>query len=184
MCMGSGMGSLKCAWGSAKAPLACDTLATFFFFFKYSLFTMLCQFLLYSKVTQSYIYIHSFSYYLPSWFIPRDHSSLCCRVGLHCLSILLLLLSFFFFLGPHVQHMEVLQLGVELELQLPAYSTAMATPDLSHACNLHPSSWQGWILNPLREARDQTHILVITSWVCYCWATMGTPLFFFFLLSR
>ena len=95
--MGSGMGSLKCAWGSAKAPLTCDTLATFFFFFKYSLFTMLCQFLLYSKVTQSYIYIHSFSYYLPSWFIPRDHSSLCCRVGLHCLSILLLLLSFFFF---------------------------------------------------------------------------------------
>ena len=31
-------------------------------FLKYSWFTVLCQFLLYSKVTQSYIYIHSFSY--------------------------------------------------------------------------------------------------------------------------
>ena len=33
---------------------------------------MLCQFLLYSKVTQSYIYRLSFSHYLPSCSIPRD----------------------------------------------------------------------------------------------------------------
>ena len=37
---------------------------------------MLCQFLLYSKVTQSYIYIHTntffFSYYLPLCSIPRE----------------------------------------------------------------------------------------------------------------
>ena len=30
----------------------------------------------------------------------------------------------FFFLQPHLQHMEVPGLGVELELQLPAYTTA------------------------------------------------------------
>ena len=30
----------------------------------------------------------------------------------------------FFFLGPHLQHMEVPRLGVKSELQLPAYTTA------------------------------------------------------------
>ena len=33
----------------------------------------------------------------------------------------------FAFLGPHLQHMEVLRLGVESELQLLAYATATAT---------------------------------------------------------
>ena len=33
------------------------------------------------------------------------------------------------FLGPHLYHMEVSRLGVESELQLPAYATAMAMPD-------------------------------------------------------
>ena len=33
----------------------------------------------------------------------------------------------FVFLGPHPQHMEVPRLGVERELQLPAYTTATAT---------------------------------------------------------
>ena len=43
------------------------------FLLKYSWFTMLCRFLLYSKVTQSYIYIKFlFLYYLPSCSIPRD----------------------------------------------------------------------------------------------------------------
>ena len=36
---------------------------------------------------------------------------------------------FFVFLGSHPRHMEVPRLGVELELQLPAYTTAI--PDLS-----------------------------------------------------
>ena len=33
---------------------------------------------------------------------------------------------FFFFLGPHLGHMNVFRLGVELELQLPAYTIASA----------------------------------------------------------
>ena len=36
-------------------------------------------------------------------------------------------LIFFFFLGPHPQHMEVPKLGDESELQLPSYATATAT---------------------------------------------------------
>ena len=49
---------------------------------------------------------------------------------------------FLFFLGLHLQHMEVPRLGVKSELQLPAYSTATAMPDLSCICNLHRSSCQ------------------------------------------
>ena len=33
---------------------------------------------------------------------------------------------FFFFLGPYPRHMEVPRLGVQSELQLPAYATATA----------------------------------------------------------
>ena len=52
----------------------------------------------------------------------------------------------FFFLGLHLQHMEVPRLGVELELRLLAYATVTATWDLSHISNLHHRSWQCWIL--------------------------------------
>ena len=68
----------------------------------------------------------------------------------------LLLFSIFFFLGPHPSHMEVPRLGVERELQLPAYTTATVTRDPSHVCNLHHSLRQHRILNPLSEARDRT----------------------------
>ena len=37
------------------------------------------------------------------------------------------------------------------------------------------SSQQCQILNPRREARDQTCVLMITSQMCFWWATMGTP---------
>jgi len=60
----------------------------------------------------------------------------------------------FLFLGPHLWHMEVPRLGVKSELLLPAYTTATTMWDLSHICDLHHSSWQYWLLNPLSEARD------------------------------
>ena len=72
---------------------------------------------------------------------------------------------FFSFLGLHLWHMDVPKLGVELELQLPAFTTATATWDLSCICDLHHSSQLCWILNPLSEARDQTQILMDTSWI-------------------
>ena len=59
--------------------------------------------------------------------------------------------------------MEVPRLGIELDLQLPAYATAKAMPDPSCVCNLHHSSWQCRILNPLCKARDQTCVFMDTS---------------------
>ena len=63
--------------------------------------------------------------------------------------------------------MGVPRLGVGLELQPPAYTTATAVPDLSHICDLPHSS--RWILNPRSTARDGTRILMDTSW-------LGNPL--------
>ena len=65
--------------------------------------------------------------------------------------------------------MEVPRLGIELELQLPAYAIAQGNARS---------------LPPLSEVRYQTLILMGTSQVCFHWATMGTPLSSFgFLLS-
>ena len=60
----------------------------------------------------------------------------------------------FVFLRPHPQHMESLQLGVQPELQLLAYTTAIATLDPSHIFDLCLRSCPWVILNPLIEARD------------------------------
>ena len=80
------------------------------------------------------------------------------------------------FLGPPSQHMVVPRLGVQSELQLPAYTTATATRDLSQVCNLPHISRQHWILNPLSEARDRTRNLVVPRQICFHCAMMGTPL--------
>ena len=74
----------------------------------------------------------------------------------------------FFFLELHSQHMEVPRLVAESKLQLQAYATATATPDLSHIHDLHRSLWRCQILNPLNKARDGTCILMDTSWVHFC----------------
>ena len=67
--------------------------------------------------------------------------------------------------------MEILRLGVKLELQLPTYTTATAMQDPSRVCDLHCSLWQRWIVDPLSEAKDQTHNLMVPSWIRFCCAT-------------
>ena len=86
-------------------------------------------------------------------------------------------LGFFLFVcffRAHLQHMEVPRLGVKSEIQLPAYTTATATQNLNHVCHLYHSLRQHQILNPLSRARDQTCILMDTSWIHYHWVTLGT----------
>ena len=69
--------------------------------------------------------------------------------------------------------MEAPRLGVKLELQMPAYTTATAMPGLSFVCDLHYSSQQRHILNPLNRARDGTLLFMVH----YHWDTMGTLIF-------
>ena len=78
-------------------------------------------------------------------------------------------------LGPHLWYMQVPSLGVESELQLLAYASATAKPDPNRLCDMHHNSWQCQILNPLSKDRDWTLVLMDPKWVCYRWATMGTP---------
>ena len=68
----------------------------------------------------------------------------------------LLFYVFIYFLGPYPWHVDVPRLGVESQLQLPAYTTATAIRDPSCICDLHHSSGQHWILHLRSEARDQT----------------------------
>ena len=64
--------------------------------------------------------------------------------------------------------MDVPRLEVELELQVLAYTTARVTWDQSRVCDLHHSSLASPDPYPLSIARDQTLIVMGTSWICYC----------------
>ena len=81
---------------------------------------------------------------------------------------------FFVFRGPYPQDMEVPRLGVKSDLQQPAYTTAIATQDLSSVCDLYHSSWQPWILNPWARPGIWTHILMDPS-PFWLGDTTGTP---------
>ena len=78
-----------------------------------------------------------------------------------CFFLFVCLFLSFVVLGLHPWHMKVPRLGVQSELLLPAYTRATATPDLSRVCDPHHRSRQFRTLNPLSEARDQTHNLMV-----------------------
>ena len=61
----------------------------------------------------------------------------------------------------------------QMELQLLAHATATAMRDPRCACDLHHSSRQRRILNPLSKVRDRTCVLMDASWIHFRWATMG-----------
>ena len=77
----------------------------------------------------------------------------------------------FFFLGLYLWHMEVPKLGADSELQLLAYTTATAMPDLSCVCDVCLSLLQCQIFDPgIEPASSWILIGFLTHW-----ATMGTP---------
>ena len=75
--------------------------------------------------------------------------------------------------------MEIPRLRVQSELQLPAYDTATAKPDPSCIFDLHNSSQQHRILNPVSGARDWTCILMDTSQVLNPLSHNSNSLIFF-----
>jgi len=75
-----------------------------------------------------------------------------------------------------MRHMEIPRLGVKTELSLLAYTTAIAMPDPSPVCELHLSSQQRWILNPLNEARERTCVLTDATQIHFHSVTTETPL--------
>ena len=94
------------------------------------------------------------------WLSPRCIYTPRCYFLLSWDVTIMNIMSFFFLLRPHLQHMKVPGLGVQLELQLPAYPTATAPPGPSCLCvraaSVADTTALGntRILDPLREARD------------------------------
>ena len=80
-------------------------------------------------------------------------------------SVFCLFVCLFCFLGPHLQHMEVPRVGVESEPQQPAYVIATATRDPSLICNLHHSSQQCRILNPLRPGMEPASSWILVGFI-------------------
>ena len=71
--------------------------------------------------------------------------------------------------------MEVPRLEVKSELQLPFLHHSHSKAKFKLCLQPIPQLRATQIFNPLSEARNQTHILMDTSWVHYHWATTGTP---------
>ena len=117
----------------------------------------------------------------PSW--QPQICSLCLWVCFCFMDKFIYVIFFpFFSLGLHLRHMEVPRLGAVLELQLLSYTTATAMPDPSCVFDLHRSSRQHQILNPLSHwARPGMELS--SSWILIrfltLWAATGTPMSYF-----
>ena len=87
--------------------------------------------------------------------------SLCPIQGLLMSPVTNFFFFFFFWAAPAAYGGS--QARVESELQLPTYTTTTAMQDPSRLCDLHHSSRQHPILNPLSKAKDQTCILMYAN---------------------
>ena len=88
------------------------------------------------------------------------------EVGWHFIIFKIIIIIIICFLDLHPWPMEVLRLGFESELQLPAHIITKRSP--SH-------SWQCWILETPTKARDPTHNLMDSSKIYFHCTTVGTP---------
>lgn len=106
-----------------------------------------------------------------------DVTALTTCPGNSFVSTLSLACFFSCFLGTQPWQGEVPRLGGELELQLPAYTTAPAParPDPSCICDLRHGPRQRGTLSLPSEARDRTRTLVESSQIHLCCAPTGTP---------
>ena len=131
----------------------------------WSWFTVLCQFLLCSKVTQLHMYIPEYSMYFP---VLCDSTLLC--IPSKCLYSFLFILFIYLFIYLFLPaacggSQARVQIGATAAGLQPSLRSCLTMQDLSHVCNPHHSPWQCWVLNPQSEARDWTWILMDPSWV-------------------
>ena len=117
-----------------------------------------------------------FSYLILIWDLPLHFENIkeTCLVECFPLKDSLFFFFFFCFVRLNLQHMEIPRIGVKLELQPPAYTTALAMLDPSRLHDLHHSSQQRQILNPLNKVRVWASILMDASQIHFHWATAGT----------
>ena len=83
--------------------------------------------------------------------------------------------SFFCFFRAALMAYESSQARGQIRATAAGLHLSIATPDPSHVCDLHHSSRQCRILNPLSKARDRTHNLMVPSRIRFCCARTGTP---------
>ena len=100
--------------------------------------------------------------------------------SVHCIALCSNFLSFFFFffffvfLGAPVAYGDSQARG-QIGTVAASLHHSRSNVDPRYICDLHHSSQQCQILNLLSEARDQTHNLIVPSWICFCCTTTGTP---------
>ena len=118
---------------------------------------------------------HSLCFYSCTQAIPSPFHS--CQPFCYTQYLPDLFFVFFFsFLGPHLQHMEVPRLVINLELYLPAYTTSRATRDLNCIYNLYHLQCQ--ILIPLSSGIKPTYSWILVGFI-NCWAMKATPFVLF-----
>ena len=118
--------------GTEMAEFEYDSSVFFFFFFfllEYSCFTILCQFLLYSKVNQLYIYIYSLFFGFPSYL---GHHRALSRVP--C-AIKLVLISYLFYT----------QQCIYVNPNLPIHPTSSFPPWYPYICSLQSMTILDWM---------------------------------------
>ena len=124
-----------------------------------------------SPVGLGYSYIHSKAQLIYLLILPQSFLNIALkriRFPLICIAINLYLFTLFcmhifFFLWLYLQYIKVLGLRVQLELQVPAYATAMATMDPSCPCEPCHSLWQ---CRPLTHW-EMPGIEPASSWTLY-----------------
>ena len=92
--------------------------------------------------------------------------------------LILFYLLFFFFKGCRCGIWKFPGWG--LNWSCSCQSKPQPQPDPNLVCDLHHSSRQHWIPNPLSKVRDWTHTLMDASWVRFHRAAIGTLIKLYF----
>ena len=102
-----------------------------------------------------------------------------------------ILFYYFFFLGHYPQHMEVPRVGVECELQLPAYATATTMPDPSWSVTCTASlgnvgsltNWEGPRIKPASSWIVVGFITTDPQWILHIFDMILNGIVFLLFLS-